>query len=158
MSEFKLSARSLKNISRINCDLAAVVTRAIKITEVDFAVIQGRRLLEEQYALYGKGRRSEDLRKIKVPEFYARPNERKVTWVIRSKHVLGEAVDVAPYVDGKLDWDESGKKGLWPKIASAFAQAAEEYERDTGNKADIEWGGSWKSPKTDRPHFQINID
>ena len=43
---FKLSNRSLSKLEGVNDDMVRVVSRAIELTEVDFAVIQGLRTLE----------------------------------------------------------------------------------------------------------------
>jgi peptidoglycan L-alanyl-D-glutamate endopeptidase CwlK len=67
---------------------------------------------------------------------------------MNSNHIGGRAVDLAPYVNGKIEWDNSGKLGLYPKIAKAMKQAAKELG------VPIEWGGDWTSFK-DRPHFEL---
>ena len=43
---FKLSQKSLDRLSGVHPDLVAVVKRAIEITEVDFAVLEGVRSKE----------------------------------------------------------------------------------------------------------------
>lgn len=133
---FKLSKNSLAKLEKVNPALVNVVKRAIEITEVDFAVVQGNRTQAGQNALYEQGR--------------TKPGP-KVTWTRNSNHIGGRAVDLAPFYKGKIEWDNNGKLGLYPKINDAMQQAAKEL----GVK--IKWGGEWKSTP-DRPHFELVKD
>lgn len=145
---FVLGKNSLARLEGVHPDLVAVVKRAIQITKVDFAVVQGNRTRDEQMRLYGKGRTGAQCEAKGVPATYARPGDAKVTWTLNSNHIGGKAVDIAPYVDGRITWDDSGKRGLWPHLAQAMQNAA----RELG--VEIEWGGAWqKTP--DRPHFEL---
>lgn len=119
---FKLSARSLAKMEGVDPRLVAVVKRAIELTEVDFMVTEGLRTRERQKQLVAAG----------------------ASRTMNSRHIIGQAVDVAAYVAGEVRWDWP----LYPKIAKAFKQAAAEL----GHK--IAWGGDWKSLR-DGPHFQI---
>lgn len=131
--KMKLSERSLKILSTVKPDLQKVVKRAIEISEVDFGVIQGNRTQQQQDELYAQGR--------------TKPGP-IVTWTLNSNHIGGNAVDLLPYINGKAEWDNNGKLGLWPKIAKAMKQAANELN------IPITWGGDWqKTP--DRPHFEL---
>lgn len=145
---FRFSKASLDRLATVHPKLQAVARRALELTTVDFSVTQGNRTRDEQMRLYGKGRTAAQCIAKGVPTSYARPNEAKVTWTLNSNHIGGRAIDVAPFVNGKLEWDENGKLGLWPKIAAAFKQAAKEL-----NIA-ITWGGDWSETK-DRPHFEL---
>lgn len=145
---YKLSAASLSRLSTVHPDLQKVIKRAIQITKVDFAVTQGKRTLEEQYALYGKGRTAEELANAGVPAFYAKPSEKRVSWTMKSNHLSGRAVDLAPYINGKLEWDDSGKLGIWPKINDAVQEAAKEVG------VRVNWGGNWTT-NVDRPHWEL---
>ena len=148
--KFKFSQNSLNRLATVHPDLQRVARRAIELSSVDFSIAQGRRTLDEQRRLYGKGRTIAQCVRMGVPAAYARPAEAKVTWIRpeNGNHLSGNALDVAPYVNGKLEYDDNGKLGLWPKIAKAFKDAA----RELGVK--IEWGGDWEGTK-DRPHFEI---
>jgi len=121
---YKLGKRSLDRLEGINGDLARVVKRAIQITEIDFTVLEGMRSEERQRELVAKG----------------------ASQTMKSLHLIGEAVDIAPYIDGRISWD-------WPpyyELARAMKQAAEELG------VTITWGGDWKTFK-DGPHFQIEV-
>ena len=97
---FALSIRSKTNLRGIHPDLRRVVERAIQITAVDFAVIEGKRSKERQIELYRTGKSK----------------------TMRSRHLTGHAVDLAAWVDGTVNWE-------WPnyrKIAAAMKTAAAE--------------------------------
>lgn len=145
---FKFSKNSLARLATVDPRLQSVAKRALELSTVDFVVVQGTRTLDEQKRLYGKGRTAAQCTAKGVPASYARPGEAKVTWTLNSNHIGGRAIDVAPYVNGAINWDDNGKLGVWPKIAAAFKQAAKEL------KIDIEWGGDWTTTK-DRPHFEL---
>lgn len=145
---FKFSKASLDRLATVDPQLRRVAHRALELSQVDFVVVQGGRTLDEQKRLYGKGRTAAQCKAKGVPVEYARPNEAKVTWTLNSSHIGGKAIDVAPYVDGGIQWDDSGKRGLWPKIAAAFKQASEELG------IPITWGGDWTTT-VDRPHFEL---
>lgn len=69
-------------------DLVSLVERAIRLTPVDFSVHDGLRTLEEQQEYVRRG----------------------VSQTINSRHLpgndgLGHAVDLVPYINGKLRWE-----------------------------------------------------
>ena len=119
---FKLSQRSLDRLAGVDKDLVAVVKRAIEITEVDFGITEGIRTLDRQEELYKKG----------------------LSKTMKSKHLIGRAVDVVAYVDGKVSWE----KEYYHTIATAMKSAATELN------VNIKWGGDFKS-FFDGPHFEL---
>lgn len=116
MSNYRLGRRSRRRLKGVNQRLVEVVERAIIITEQDFAVIEGVRGLKRQRYLYQNG----------------------FSWTMNSKHLVGRAVDLAPWVivdgKGKIDWDDLHK---FSAIKDAMFKAAEQL-----NVA-IRWGGDW---------------
>lgn len=97
---FRLSQKSLNRLSGVHPDLVAVVKRALEISEVDFAVLEGVRSKTRQAQLF----------------------KEKATKTINSRHLTGHAVDLGAYVAGSIRWD-------WPlyyRIADAMKDAAEE--------------------------------
>jgi len=97
---YALGTKSLQKLTGVHPDLVKVIKRAIQITPVDFAVIEGVRTVERQKQLLAAG----------------------ASKTMQSRHITGHAVDIAPYVDGDIRWD-------WPlyrKIAPAIKQAAKE--------------------------------
>lgn len=113
---FRLSQRSLDRLEGVHPDMAAVVERAIQLTEVDFGVTQGVRTLDEQKANVAAGR----------------------SQTMKSKHLLQDdgfshAVDVVAYVGPDVSWELN----LYDDICDAFKQAAEEIG------CSIKWGAAW---------------
>lgn len=144
---FRLSNRSLSILATVHEDMQKVVKRAIEITKVDFGVIQGLRTLDEQYRLYGKGRTPAQCAAVGCPREYSDMTKRQVTWIDprRGNHLSGNAVDLAAFVHGKIDWNNLD---LYRQISLAMKQAAEEL------KVPIVWGGDWKTTK-DFPHYEL---
>jgi len=106
-----LGKKSLAELKGVHADLIAVVKRAIAITPQDFSVHDGIRTLEEQKALVKSG----------------------ASKTLNSRHITGHAVDLVPYINGKLRWE-------WEpiyQIADAVRVAANELQ------IPIRWGGSW---------------
>ena len=89
-----LSKRSKKRLSGLHEDLISVVEEAIKISDIDFTVLEGLRSKERQEQLFKSG----------------------ASTTMRSRHLTGHAVDLGAYVNGGIRWD-------WPlyyKIADAM--------------------------------------
>ena len=123
-SKWVLSQRSLERLKGVHPDLVKVVKRAIEISEYDFMVVEGLRTKETQAEYVKKG----------------------VSQTMNSRHIIGQAVDLAPLENGVIDWNN--KKGQFDAVAKAMLQAAKELN------VKITWGGNWKS-LVDKPHFQI---
>lgn len=103
------------------------VLAACKAQGVDLLVTCTLRTLEEQTALYAKGR---SLPGAKVTNAKAG----------KSAHNFGLAADVVVIVNGKPDW--SGCDRGWKIYGSAVRQAG------------LEWAGDWTSFK-ELPHCQL---
>lgn len=122
---FVLGAGSLKELTGVHPRLVDVVQRAIKISPVDFGVHDGLRTEAEQREYVKRG----------------------VSQTMNSMHRkqadgLGHAVDLVPYINGKLRWE-------WDPIydiAAAVAQALKDHnEQCDGQKPlVIRWGGCWE--------------
>lgn len=113
---YKLGSGSRRELDGVHPDMVRVVERAIEITGQDFTVHDGIRSVEEQREYVDRG----------------------VSRTMHSKHLpqedgYGHAVDLVPYINGKLRWE-------WDPIyviARAMKQAAEELG------VAIRWGGGW---------------
>lgn len=145
---FKFGEHSSAVLATVKPELQTLARRAITLSSVDFAVVQGARTLDEQMRLYGLGRTVQECVANDVPREYSKPVAKKVTWTLHSNHIGGNAIDVAPYIHGSLNWDNEGTLGLWPAIAAAFHLASVELHTP------VYWGGSWNGTK-DRPHFSL---
>lgn len=117
-----LGSRSLSRLEGIHPDLVRVVKRAATMSDLDFTVLEGLRTLARQKQLFAQ----------------------RATRTMKSRHLDGHAVDLAPMLDGQVSWD-------WPlyhRLAKIVKDAAA-YE-----SVAIEWGGDWRSFK-DGPHWQL---
>lgn len=108
---FKLSERSLSKLEGVDSSLVAVVKRAIELTKVDFGVIYGMRTVEEQEKLVAAGK----------------------SQTMKSNHLVGKAVDLMAYVDGKGVWELN----VYDDLCDAMKAAAEELGTP------VKWGAAW---------------
>lgn len=107
-----LSLRSRERLLSVKPKLAQTVKRALELSPIDFGVSEGKRTLERQKLLVSQG----------------------ASQTMKSKHLIGEAVDLVGYIDGHVSWEMS----IYSKIADAMRQAA------TENDVSIRWGGAWQ--------------
>lgn len=111
---FKFSQRSLSNLQGVDQELVDIAHKALSLSSIDFGVIQGLRTEEEQRALVAKG----------------------ASQTMKSKHLLGLAIDVMAYVGPRASWELR----LYDDIADAFKKAS------VMNSTKIRWGGAWHIP------------
>ena len=123
-----LSKKSKDRLSGVHPDLVKVVERAIEITEIDFAVLEGVRSKTRQEQLVKAG----------------------ASQTMRSRHLTGHAVDLGAYVAGSVRWD-------WPlyhKLAVAVKQAAAELQVPIewgGDWTTFKDGPHWQLPWKEYP-------
>lgn len=111
---YEFSARSLGNLVGVDERLVQTAYRALALTEVDFGVIDGCRTYQEQLELFSRG----------------------ATQTLSSKHLSGDAIDVAAYIGPRVSWELK----LYDCIAEAFRVAAKEVGLP------VRWGGAWTVP------------
>jgi peptidoglycan L-alanyl-D-glutamate endopeptidase CwlK len=133
-----LEAKSEAKLVGVDERLVKVVRDAAQQIPFPVLVIEGVRTLERQKALYEQGR--------------TKPGK-IVTWTLKSKHIDGKAVDLVPYVDGKIDWEDGL---LFITIGTEMKKAA----KRAGVK--IRWGFDWdddgalqEKGESDGPHFEL---
>ena len=125
---YTLSKKSRDRLAGVHPDLVKVVERAIEITEIDFAVLEGVRSKTRQEQLVKAG----------------------ASQTMRSRHLTGHAVDLGAYVAGSVRWD-------WPlyhKLAVAVKQAAAELQIPIewgGDWTTFKDGPHWQLPWKDYP-------
>lgn len=79
---WRFSQRSEQRLSEVHPQLAQVVRRALELSEVDFAVVEGKRTRERQAELVRIG----------------------ASKTMFSRHLTGHAVDIAPIIAGEICW------------------------------------------------------
>lgn len=127
-----MASRSIDDLDPRIRDGAKAVLRAWADKGIDVIVTCTFRSMEEQDALYRKGR--DGVPGPKVTN--AKPGQ--------SKHNYGLAIDFVPLVNGKAVWD--AESPLW-KILARIAM-------ETDSR--VTWGGDWKGFK-DRPHLEWTL-
>lgn len=108
---FKFSKRSEDRLEEVHPDIAKVIRRTLEITPVDFSVIEGKRSVERQTELVNAG----------------------ASQTMDSRHITGHAIDIAPYIGGRISWD-------WPPfyiLAEHVKMASEQLD------ISVRWGGCW---------------
>lgn len=126
----KLGQRSLDRLKGVNLSLVAVFKRACETMPFDVTVLEGLRSYERQQELLKQG----------------------ATKVSVSRHMSGNALDIAPY---PIDWNDLERFQI---VAEHMFKAAEELG------IVIRWGGTWERTFTkpvkwakflDAPHFEL---
>lgn len=130
MSNVKLGQRSLDRLSGVNSSLVAVLKKACESMPFDITVLEGVRSYERQQELLKQG----------------------ATKVSVSRHMSGNAIDIAPY---PIDWNDTERFKI---VAHHMFAAAKELG------IVIRWGGNWSrkdetvkptSSFVDMPHFEL---
>lgn len=117
VSGFTWGKASKERLGAVNPIMAKVANRALELSPYDFTIAQGLRTIEEQKKLVAEGK----------------------SQTMRSKHLGGTAIDFAPIVNGKANWDE---KYVFA-VADAFKKAADELG------VNLRWGGNWNKNLSD---------
>ena len=147
---YKLSTRSQERLMGVEPELKEVVYEAIKVTKIDFGVIEGLRTEEKQKQLVESG----------------------ASQTMKSKHLEGRAVDLMAYIGGRGSWELN----VYDEIADAMKESATKVEvavrwGAAWTVTDIrEWEGTMEDamnsyidtrrsqgrrPFIDAPHFEL---
>ena len=147
---YKLSTKSQERLIGVEPELKEIVYEAIKVTKVDFGVIEGLRTEEKQKQLVESG----------------------ASQTMKSKHLEGRAVDLMAYIGGRGSWELS----VYDEIADAMKEAAMKVDvavrwGAAWTVTDIrEWEGTMEEamnsyidtrrgqgrrPFIDAPHFEL---
>ncbi len=121
---FQLGPRSRKELEGVHPRLVAVVERTVEISEIDFAVHDGLRTPEEQAE-------------------YLRTGVSKVKF---SKHQVqndgfGHAVDLVPWINGKLRWEWGPIYNITGSVRAASLEL----------QVPLIWGAVWDRVLDDLP-------
>jgi len=125
---FRLGTRSRACLVGVHPDLVRVVERAIEITAVDFAVIEGVRTVERQRSLFASG----------------------ASRTLDSRHLTGHAVDLAPWIRGSVSWEWTDYHRLAPSVKRAAADVGIKIEWG-GDWRSFPDGPHWQLPRSVHP-------
>lgn len=119
---YSFSNKSKERLKGVNSSLIKVMEESIKESPYDFSITEGIRTPDRQKELYDSGK----------------------SLTLNSKHLVGKAVDIAIFVDGKITWEHK------------YFKAVAEHIKNTAKKlgVDIIWGGDWRR-LVDSPHFEL---
>lgn len=123
MAHYQFSHISEQNLRGVHGDLVKVVRLALRKSEIDFRVIEGVRNMARQRQLVSSGK----------------------SQTLQSRHLTGHAIDLAPWINHTIPWEDWDAFAL---LAKAMKQAAAQLSTP------IVWGGDWKTLK-DGPHFEL---
>ena len=110
---FRFGKRSESNLVGVHPDLVRVMRRAIRVSPIDFVVIEGLRTIERQHQLVADG----------------------ASRTMKSRHIHGFAVDLAP-IDPTTK-KVSFKWDLYYTLIPAVRKAA------TDERVKLEFGADW---------------
>lgn len=119
---YSFSNKSKERLKGVDSSLIKVMEESIKESPYDFSITEGIRTSERQKQLYDEGKSK----------------------TLKSKHLVGKAVDIAILVDGNITWD----KKYYQEVAEHIKKVAKELG------IGIRWGGEFKS-FFDGPHFEL---
>jgi peptidoglycan L-alanyl-D-glutamate endopeptidase CwlK len=122
---------------------ADVLLRDMGVSSI--TVVETLRDLCTQMAYYSRGRMlgSQDVKAMyKAAGLWNITDEdadKVITWTLQSKHIKGEAIDIAPMRGGRIWW--AAPESVWTRMG------------EIGEKYGLNWGGRWKTP--DCPHYEL---
>lgn len=128
MSKVNLSSKSLKALASVKPALQHVCHEMFETIPFDVIILEGVRTLDRQKQLVAEGKSK----------------------TMKSKHLVAEAVDIAPY---PVDWNDLNRFQILAEHMTAAA-----------NKLNIpiRWGGTWTGNASDKkasfydgPHFEL---
>ena len=95
---YRFGKRSIEKMTGLHPELVLVLSRALSISKVDFAVTEGIRSKERQEKLFREG----------------------ASQTLNSRHLTGDACDLMAYQDGEGSWEWE----LYEEINEAMQEAA----------------------------------
>jgi peptidoglycan L-alanyl-D-glutamate endopeptidase CwlK len=129
-------SKSKERLESCHSDIQAILNEAIK--EYDFSVIEGTRSAATQYKYFKEG-------------FSKLDGVHK-----QSKHQSNPsmAVDIAPYVNGKIEWNDHRE---WNKLARTLFKHSQKLLNEGKITHRLRWGGFWTS-FVDKPHWELKVN
>jgi len=119
---FRFGTRSNNNLKGVKPELVKLMKESIVNSPYDFMITCGLRTKEQQKVLVATGK----------------------SRTMKSRHLTGDAVDIAVLVNGEVSWDL--------KYYKEVATHVKKMAKTLGIR--VTWGGDW-SGFIDGPHFQL---
>lgn len=143
---YKFSQRSKDNLKGVHPDLVKVLEASIVNSPIDFTITEGLRSDQRQSDLYAQGRTKKGKRVTNADGKRNLSNHQDAADGKRDG--IGQAVDLYPFVDGKVQVSGAQVEAWLKTIADHIKTTAKQLG------ISIVWGGDWKNPH-DPPHFQL---
>ncbi|QAX81281.1 M15 family peptidase [Yersinia hibernica] len=102
MNNFKFSEKSEQRLINVHPDLIKIVRYALKISTIDFGILEGLRTISRQKELFASG----------------------ASKTLNSRHLSGHAIDIVAYVDEKISWEWQ----YYEQLANTVKSAAKELK------------------------------
>lgn len=130
---FTLGSTSEANLLHVDSGIVNCARRAIAITLQDFGVFEGVRTLDRQRKLVAAGA-SRTLDSYHIPDAQG----------------IGHALDLVPYVDGRLQW----------QLPCCLVIAQAMHQASTERSVPLTWGAVWdrKLHELDPKHLDSEIE
>lgn len=109
---YKFSNKSQEKLATCHPDIQKIFNKVLSLGIFDLTVVEGKRSLERQKELVAEGKSK----------------------TLKSKHLTGDAIDVAIYKNGKIDWDDANAYYVLAGVVYAIAKQ---------EGIAIRWGGNW---------------
>jgi len=152
---YNFGRKSLERARGVDKELLLTAVVALSFSEVDMSIPWrgGLRTPEQQKELFDAG------------------NSRCDGFIKKSFHQSGNALDVVPYINGKLDYEDSERFQKFARImlaAFTFLQSIGKVDKDKY----LHWGGFWSARDDnndgylhhtddrfgwDQPHWEIRL-
>ena len=132
---YRFGKASTKKLDSCNAIIQHVMHESIKTSSFDFTILCGHRSKEQQKKLYAQGR--------------TEPGK-IVTWTLNSRHneLPSDAIDVAPWIDGSIPWDN---EELFIELGNHIKNTAIAL-----GYSEWIWGGDFVRTK-DYPHHEFDM-
>jgi len=129
---------SLEKLKGVHPKLVSLMMESIKDTPIDFTITDGVRTTKRQQELYAQGRTKPGVIVTKADGIKNKSNHQP------KSDGYGHAIDFCPYVNGKLDWNNTkGFRSIGEHIKAKAKQLG----------IAISYGGDWKF--LDLPHVEL---
>jgi len=139
----EFSKSSAAKLSTCHKDMQLIMNTAIGVSDVDFGIAEGHRVIALQQKYFKEGKSKIDGIKRKGKHNY----------------IPSMAADIFPFIEGRADWDNSHLNyisGIIHAVAEMLILQGKITHR-------IRWGGNWDMDGVilrdqsfdDRPHFEL---